>query len=72
MSLKYVAINSNIQGVPCKKKSNQSMNFMPFAPPQIHFSLPKICGSGEKGARHKVSAMTTNIGMLLMAFISIT
>jgi hypothetical protein len=36
-----------MKGVPCKRTSNQSENFIPEAPPKIHFNLPQIWGSGE-------------------------
>ena len=44
-------MNSNLisrtNGNPCKRTSNQSMGFIPVAPPNIHFTLPRIWGSGK-------------------------
>jgi len=49
---------NNTNGDPCKSTSNQSIGFIPVAPPNIHFNLPRIWGSGKKGAsprvRHKI------------------
>ncbi|MFT4668798.1 MAG: hypothetical protein ACI9M9_001353 [Flavobacteriaceae bacterium] len=36
-----------MKGVPCKRTSNQSVNFIPEALPNIHFNLLQIWGSGE-------------------------
>jgi len=45
---------SNNQGSPCRNESNQSMACIPFAPPAIHFTFPKIWGSGVNGAKPMV------------------
>lgn len=52
--------------MPCKKVSNQSIGFIPFAPPAIQRSLPQICGSGKKGASPKVSDINNHNLMFFM------
>ena len=58
-------INSS-HGKPCKKVSNQSIAFMPIAPPHIHFNFPQRCGSGKKGAIPRVRQATRINDLLLI------
>lgn len=58
-------INSS-HGTPCKKVSNQSIAFMPIAPPHIHFNFPQRCGSGKKGAIPRVRQATRINDLLLI------
>lgn len=43
------------------------MGCMPTAPPQIHLSLPQMCGSGKNGASPMVRhAKSTNFQSLMI------
>lgn len=59
-SFKRIETNKNNHGDPWSKTSNQSIIFISFAPPAIHFSLPQMWGSGEKGAKPNVREAIRN------------
>lgn len=41
-NLKKINLIKRIKGNPCNKVSNQSMGFIPAAPPIIQFNLPAM------------------------------
>ncbi len=61
---------SNIQGMPCIVKSNQSTARIPSVPDKIHLSFSQTCGSGVKGAKPRVMASTNhNPGLNINLFL---
>lgn len=57
---------------PCITKSNQSIAFIPSAPPSTQFNFPTMCGSpiGEKPKKIKKPTIINQlVGLFLLFFI---
>jgi hypothetical protein len=67
-----MAANNHKNGMPCIRKSNQSILTIPEAPPIIHLIFPHKCGSGKNGAKPKVHDKMSGTFIFVRIFIDVS